>query len=674
MVFSNFIGSRMWVFAAAATLVVSLSGCDYIKELVASISDGAACTQDGTCLGGVCLGAEEGFPGGYCTTTSCESRGCSNIFGAECLSVETLDDNACFMTCKANSECREGYACLSVDTRRICLPSEEGGRYPEAGAVGTACSFSAQCEGSSCMTTFVGGYCTILDCEADTCPGNSRCVTLSEDDEDDAGDDLTLCLRSCESSNDCRFGYRCDDPDGGGGVCVELPREQRDSIRNPGGLEDGASCTTGLNCMGGTCLRDVEGYPDGYCTTLDCAMVGCNSNNAVCRSTSEDTACFVGCSTASDCRSGYTCVLSEGSSGFCSPDLEAERPDDLAPSDGGGGDSIAGDLSVSCESSAISGGRSISFEVADDVIAFTIVPYVSSGQVRPTRLLDPSGSVVADFYGNYDFQNVNTEILRTIAPISFPAAPQFDGQITAGTWKLEVATSSSEVCWYPVRKTADGRALDVNFYLVGIPGLSASNAANHRSLSTALETMKRMYAGAAVNIREVRYLELSSADTERFRIIRSINDIFALAGKSTAPGSSRSERLSVNVFLIQGFAVPQSPGLLGLSLGIPGVPGSHGNTGAGLVFTSEYLDSDPSGIGQTLAHEIGHFVGLRHTSEHGGTSWDPLDDTPQCSDPERGSRCPDATNFMFPFSISGMSQEEVSAGQGFVIRRAALTQ
>ncbi|MEL6181997.1 MAG: M43 family zinc metalloprotease, partial [Myxococcota bacterium] len=82
-------------------------------------------------------------------------------------------------------------------------------------------------------------------------------------------------------------------------------------------------------------------------------------------------------------------------------------------------------------------------------------------------------------------------------------------------------------------------------------------------------------------------------------------------------------------------------------------------------------NDSPADLGQTMAHEIGHFLGLRHTTEHGGGG-DPIQDTAECSDPQDGTRCPDANNFMFPFSITGVAQQDVSAGQSFVLRRSAL--
>jgi hypothetical protein len=185
--------------------------------------------------------------------------------------------------------------------------------------------------------------------------------------------------------------------------------------------------------------------------------------------------------------------------------------------------------------------------------------------------------------------------------------------------------------------------------------------------------MRRIYSKEGVTIRTVRYFDVSGTDRERYRIVRNINDCYGLVSLSRAPGPTLAEKLSVNVFLIQGFQVAEAEGLLGLSLGAPGVPGVHGNEGAGLVFTSEYLSSRADMTGQTLAHEVGHFLGLRHTTEHGGTEADPIQDTPVCSNPDRGTSCPDATNFMFPFSL-GNTQEGISDGQGFVLRRTLLTQ
>ena len=668
-------GAR-WFMVVLLVLLPGAQGCEVLRTLIESVTDGAACRTDGTCLGGICLGEEEGFPGGYCSTLDCETAGCSSLFGAECLASSTLGTSACFRSCEDNGGCRTGYACLTIETQRVCLPRAQSERYPEAGTLGSACAFGVQCQTETCLTNFPGGYCSTLGCrDDDACGASGVCRSLEGEDGENALAE-TACFRRCSGSGTCRFGYTCVDATDGAYCAPQAPEEVA-GPRNPAGLDDGLPCTVGLNCKGGTCLRAEEGYPGGYCTTLDCASLGCNGENARCRTSLEEPACFASCAEDGGCRVGYAC-LETGAGNLClpAPDVAVPTPDATPPPVSPPNDPLARDLRVSCVSRAISGGRAIEVEIAPEAVSFAIVPYVTSGQLRPQRLLLPNGSVGADFNGDYKFLSVNADILFNITPTFFPASPAFQSivQQGGGRYTLEVTTRASEVCWFLVQQLREGSNVDLNFYLVGVPNLNAANASTSQPMRRMLEVFRAIYARAGIQLREVRYIDVAGTNLERFRIIRSFNELYQLVAISEAPGSSRRERLSVNVFMIQGFAVPQAPGLLGASMGIPGVPGEHGNTGAGLVFTSEYLARDPAMMGQTLAHEVGHYLGLRHTSEHGGATWDPIDDTPQCSNPERGARCPDAQNFMFPFSLSGVTQEQVSAGQAFVLRRAPWVQ
>lgn len=57
-------------------------------------------------------------------------------------------------------------------------------------------------------------------------------------------------------------------------------------------------------------------------------------------------------------------------------------------------------------------------------------------------------------------------------------------------------------------------------------------------------------------------------------------------------------------------------------------------------------------IANTAVHELGHFFGLEHTTEYGGTLFDNYTDTPECSEMESPSfninKCPDIHYLMFP--------------------------
>ncbi|MEM1348241.1 MAG: M43 family zinc metalloprotease, partial [Myxococcota bacterium] len=145
-----------------------------------------------------------------------------------------------------------------------------------------------------------------------------------------------------------------------------------------------------------------------------------------------------------------------------------------------------------------------------------------------------------------------------------------------------------------------------------------------------------------------------------------------LLATSEPPGDELDDVLSVNAFLVEDFNIPDMRGLLGVSGGIPGAAGLHGTNGSGLVFSTASLGTDNATLGQTFAHELGHFLGLRHTTEHLGRAHDPITDTPECLSPDFGYLCEDARNFMFAFSLGGGEQIQSTPGQAYVLRRNPL--
>ncbi|MEE2787171.1 MAG: hypothetical protein VX589_07510 [Myxococcota bacterium] len=80
--------------------------------------------------------------------------------------------------------------------------------------VGDACSSDTDCgRGRICDLASRGGYCTVTPCSANSCPENSVCVEFENEE--------TFCMALCESTKDCRNGYRCDDEIGPTSVCRE---------------------------------------------------------------------------------------------------------------------------------------------------------------------------------------------------------------------------------------------------------------------------------------------------------------------------------------------------------------------------------------------------------------------------------------------------------------------
>src|SRR5438445_13840853 len=75
--------------------------------------------------------------------------------------------------------------------------------------------------------------------------------------------------------------------------------------------------------------------------------------------------------------------------------------------------------------------------------------------------------------------------------------------------------------------------------------------------------------------------------------------------------------------------------------------------------------------GEVIAHEMGHSLGLYHTTEfHPATNgYDPISDTPQCPNIDSTpNSCPDRTDIMFP-QVTGVF-DHFTTGQGVVVRPA----
>lgn len=659
----------------SATTFIACEEAQRVIDYLDSISDGAPCKSDSECLGGVCLSSSAGYPGGYCTTVQCQESGCSGFF-SECFNYEVdgKATTACLEQCNLDGSCdraSEGYSCVTLNDSPVCLPPGVTSA-PVQGAVGSSCSANPQCNAGpsgkegSCLQSFFGGYCAILGCMGSAdCPEGNPCVALNPDGTTDQ-EKTFACMASCQEDADCRFGYTCQDYLGAK-ICLEQGQAQSQP-RNPDGADDGAPCVSNINCKGGTCIREAEGadgqasYPGGYCTTRDCESDEACNGASSCISLGRSTACRATCTQDSDCRSGYACREDEDGGRYCDSKIEAAITPKEQPAAQAG-------IEIKCGSS-----KKLDFSVPAGAIGFYIAPYSKQNvKLETTSLVKPDGSTL-NIPRDYKFLAINSQILGNMGPLLFPASDQsqFKNAFGPGNYSLNVSTTASEVCSYVLPKMSPGTKLDVNIYFVGVPGVTANSAKNDRDVATLVQTMKSIYSSMGITVNISNYFDTDSTVTKKYGVIRDLYDVFNLVATSKSPGDDLNARLSVNVFLIEDFNVSDAPGLLGLSTGIPGMAGVHGTSGSGLVFSTASLGKDNKMLGQTMAHEIGHFLGLRHTTEHFGAEHDPITDTPTCVLPDLGFRCNDAENFMFPFALGGDRQTKTTAGQAFVVSRNPL--
>jgi hypothetical protein len=143
-----------------------------------------------------------------------------------------------------------------------------------------------------------------------------------------------------------------------------------------------------------------------------------------------------------------------------------------------------------------------------------------------------------------------------------------------------------------------------------------------------------------------------------------------------------SEDLSgQQIEILIGEQVAGSAQIYGISGGIPGPLDPSPRAGVAVSYlvhagqNGTFDDDEIRLMGETFAHEGGHYIGLEHPVQGGYYEWDAIDDTPECTN---RSKCEAqlANNLMYPFSVGDghggyVHAELITPNQAAEINRAA---
>ncbi len=353
----------------------------------------------------------------------------------------------------------------------------------------------------------------------------------------------------------------------------------------------------------------------------------------------------------------------------------------LASCSGQNGETAKADVGDAGQENALTNSTIKSFTIPSGAASVTLIADggMSETDMDISFLKGPDGYVyVTEPWNDSDNGGLSQKLGDSTVALTIPnanyAAP------LSGVWEYKTGCEKcpgvAETILY---KIGVGSNLKVNVVLVAQPEISAASDPDLREV---INEFISEFAANGFYVGDIQFWALddgpstiSTADGNGNGQYDGMDQLFREVTAGLPEGY-------INVFFVRAIG---SAGILGIAGGIPGPP-INGTPHSGVIVStlgglSGLSSADKRMQGNTMAHEMGHFYGLFHTTESSGNRFDPISDTPECgrSNDSNGdgkmspAECAgaDGDNLMFwQAPVSGL-QTRLSLGQQYVLERAA---